>query len=86
MNICTEYKIPILNFGVFIYGVWGSFASFAYFVIPNLSCHLRPMVRKGKSLLFGHGHISRLKKKRRRHRRKPPFLAELDISESFETN
>jgi len=30
-------------------------------VIPELSCHLRPMVRKGKSLLFG--HISRIFKK-----------------------
>ena len=39
----------------------GSFATFAYSVIPELSCHLRPMVRKGKSLLFG--HISRIFKK-----------------------
>ena len=30
-------------------------------VIPELGCHLRPMVRKGKSLLFG--HISRIFKK-----------------------
>ena len=54
------------------------------------------MVRKGKSLLFG--HISRKFKKRRRYRnyrqKSPftakknflPFLAEFDISESFETN
>ncbi len=39
----------------------GSFATFAYSVIPELGCHLRPMVRKGKSLLFG--HISRIFKK-----------------------
>ncbi len=39
----------------------GSFATFAYSVIPELSCHLRPMVRKGKSLLFE--HISRIFKK-----------------------
>ncbi len=37
----------------------GSFATSAYSVIPELSCHHRPMVRKGKSLLFG--HISRKK-------------------------
>ena len=30
-------------------------------MIPELSCHLRPMVRKGKSSLFG--HISRNLKK-----------------------
>ena len=68
-------------------------------MVTGLSIHLRPMVRKGKSLLFG--HISRifhvyLKKRRRyRHyRRKLPsaakfflsFLDELDISESIETN
>ena len=42
-------------------GAWGIFATFAYSVIPELSCHLIPMVRKGKSLLFG--HISRILKK-----------------------
>ena len=35
----------------------GSFATFAYSVIPELSLNPRPMVRKGKSLLSG--HISR---------------------------
>ena len=52
----------------------GSFATFAYSVIPELSCHLRPIVRKGKSLLFG--HISRIFfLKYRNHRRKSPFAA-----------
>ncbi len=58
-------------------GEGGSFATFAYSMIPELSCHLRQMVRKDKSSLFG--HISRnLKKKRRRYRHyrlKSPFAA-----------
>ena len=58
-----------------------------------LNGHLRPMVRKGKSLLFG--HISRIFKKTAAVLPKIaicrqifflPFLAELDNSESFETN
>ena len=51
-------------------------------MVTGLGIHLRPMVRKGKSLLFG--HISRKFKKMA-----PiflPFLAELDIFESIETN
>ena len=43
-------------------GGGGSFATFTYSVIPELSCHLRPMVRKSKSLLFG--LTSRIFKKR----------------------
>ncbi len=74
----------------------GSFATFAYSVIPELGYHLRPMVRKSKSLLLG--HISRIFKKNgggtasdAENRHLPPnfflsFLAELDNSESFETN
>ncbi len=39
----------------------GSFATFAYSVSPELGFHLRPMVRKSKSLLLG--YISRIFKK-----------------------
>ncbi len=46
---------------VFLLRGGGSFATFAYSVSPEVGCHLRPMVRKGKSLLFG--HISRIFKK-----------------------
>ena len=54
----------------------GSFATFAYSVTPELSCHLRPNVRKDKSSLFG--HISHNLRKRRRYQhycRKLPFAA-----------
>ena len=51
----------------------GSFANFAYSVIPELSCHFRPMVRKGKSLLFG--HISRIFKKTAAVPPLPPKIA-----------
>ena len=58
-------------------------------MIPELSCHLRTMVRKSKSILFG--HILRIFKKNGVSRPLPPkfflsFLAESDISKSFETN
>ena len=60
-------------------------------MIPELNCHIKPVVRKGKSLLSG--HISRKLKKNgggttttAENRHLPPiyfwpFLAELDIYE-----
>ena len=66
-------------------------------MITGLGIHLRPMVRNCKSLHFG--HISRIFKKKTaavpplppkiaicRQNFFLPFLAELDNSESFETN
>ena len=59
-SLLGRYSVTMLSK---VRGV-GSFATFGYSVIPELSCHLRPMVIKGKSLLFG--HISRIFKKKTR--------------------
>ncbi len=56
-------------------------------MITGIGIHLRPMIRKGKSLLFGQkngGSGGGTAENRHLSPKKIPFLAELDISEKWQ--